>query len=184
MRRAPLALGAIALSAGLALTACGSGDPSASASSNGGKPAVKVGEAFIPAPAGGDMAAGFFIVHNSGGADTLTSVSSSIAEQVTLHTTKGGVMREQKSFPVPADGELDFERGGNHLMFENLKHTPKEGDKVSVQLHFAKSGTVRVTFPVKAATYNPTAKSGHTSASSMSMSSMPSAPSHSSHTSH
>ncbi|MGW1950495.1 hypothetical protein ACWCRC_40190, partial [Streptomyces sp. NPDC001940] len=32
-----------------------------------------------------------------------------------------------------ADGELDFERGGNHLMFENLKQTPKEGDKVSVR---------------------------------------------------
>ena len=182
MRRAPLALGATALAAGLALTACGSGDSSASAASSGGKPAVKVAGAFIPAPAGGDMAAGFFIVHNSGGADTLTSVSSGIAQQVTLHTTKGGVMKEQKTFPVPADGELDFERGGNHLMFENLKRTPKEGDKVSVELHFAKSDTVTVTFPVKAATYNPTAKSAHSSMPSMSP--KPSHTSHSSHTSH
>ncbi|MGW6354889.1 copper chaperone PCu(A)C [Streptomyces sp. NPDC055092] len=180
MRRAPLALGATALAAGLALTACGSGDSSASASSD--KPALKVGAAFIPAPAGGDMAAGFFVVHNSGGADTLTSVTSAIAQQVTLHSTKGGVMKEQKSFPVPADGELDFERGGNHLMFENLKQTPKEGDKVSVELHFAKSGTVTVTFPVKAATYNPTAKSAHSSLSSLS--SLPSMPSHKPHTSH
>lgn len=61
-------------------------------------------------------------------------------------------------------------------MFENLKQTPKEGDKVSVKLHFAKSGTVTVTFPVKAATYNPTAKSAHSSMSSMS--------SHTPHTSH
>lgn len=58
-------------------------------------------------------------------------------------------------------------------MFENLKQTPKEGDKVSVKLHFAKSGTVTVTFPVKAATYNPTAKSAHSSMSS-----------HTPHTSH
>ncbi|MEU8487397.1 copper chaperone PCu(A)C [Streptomyces sp. NPDC048641] len=183
MRRTPFALGATALAAGLALTACGSGDSSASASS--GKPSVKVGGAFIPAPAGGDMAAGFFIVHNSGGADTLTSVTSTIAQQVTLHSTKGGAMTEQKSFPVPADGELDFERGGNHLMFENLKQTPKEGDKVSVELHFAKSGTVRVTFPVKSATYNPTAKSAHSSMSAhSSLPSMSSMPSHSPHTSH
>jgi copper(I)-binding protein len=67
-------------------------------------------------------------------------------------------------------------------MFENLKQTPKEGDKVSVELHFAKSGTVTVTFPVKAATYNPTAKSAHSSMSSMS--SMPSHKPHTSHTSH
>jgi hypothetical protein len=48
-----------------------------------------------------------------------------------------------------------------------------------VELHFAKSGTVTVTFPVKAATYNPTAKSAHSS-----MSSMPSHKPHTSHTSH
>ncbi|MFJ9129823.1 copper chaperone PCu(A)C [Streptomyces sp. NPDC102340] len=151
MRRTPLALGALTLAAGLALTACGSGSDSDAAD----KPDVKVEGAFIPAPASGDMAAGFFTVHNKGAADTLTSVSSGISQKVTLHSTKGGVMKEQKSFAVPANGELDFERGGNHLMFENLKRKPAEGDKVSVQLHFTKSGTVTVSFPVKAATYNP-----------------------------
>lgn len=154
--RTPLALGALALAAGLALTACGSGSDD-----KADKPEVKVDGAFIPAPASGDMAAGFFVVHNGGGADTLESVSSEIADQVTLHTTKGGVMKEQKSFAVPANGELDFERGANHLMFEGLKRQPKEGDKVSVELHFAESGTVKVTFPVKAATYNPTSHASH-----------------------
>lgn len=156
MRRTPVALGAIVLACGLTLTACGSGSDG-----SGDAPRVKVQDAFIPEPASGDMAAGFFIVHNGGGADTLTSVSSSVAGQVTLHSTKDGVMREQESFAVPADGELDFERGGNHLMFENLKRKPKEGDKVSVELHFAKAGTVKVAFPVKAATYNPTSHASH-----------------------
>ncbi|MFD7294154.1 copper chaperone PCu(A)C [Streptomyces sp. NPDC059897] len=149
MRRTPITLGALTLAAGLALTACGSGSEAAD------KPDVKVEGAFIPAPASGDMAAGFFTVHNKGAADTLTSVSSDISQTVSLHTTKGGVMKEQKSFAVPANGELDFERGGNHVMFENLKRKPAEGDKVSVQLHFAKSGNVKVSFPVKVATYNP-----------------------------
>lgn len=153
MRRIPVALGAIVLACGLALTACGS-------DSSGDTPELKVEGAFIPEPASGDMAAGFFLVHNSGGADTLSSVSSDIAGQVTLHSTKDGVMKEQDSFAVPADGELDFERGGNHLMFENLKRKPKEGDKVSVKLRFDKAGTVTVSFPVKAATYNP---ASHTS---------------------
>ncbi|MEV1020126.1 copper chaperone PCu(A)C [Streptomyces sp. NPDC050264] len=156
MRRGTLALGAIVLASGLALTACGS-------DSSGDAPEVKVHGAFIPEPASGDMAAGFFLVHNSGGADTLSSVSSDIAGQVTLHSTEDGVMKEQKSFAVPADGELDFERGGNHLMFENLKRKPREGDKVSVKLHFAKTGTVTVSFPVKAATYNPTSHASHAS---------------------
>jgi len=153
VRHTPLALGALTLAAGLALTACGSGSEADSDSAD--KPDVKVEGAFIPEPASGDMAAGFFTVHNKGAADTLTSVSSGISQKVTLHSTKGGVMKERKSFAVPANGELDFERGGNHLMFENLKRKPAEGDKVSVQLHFTKSGTVTVSFPVKVATYNP-----------------------------
>ncbi|MHB9759992.1 copper chaperone PCu(A)C [Streptomyces sp. BYX5S] len=152
MRRTPLALAAVTLAAGLALTACGSGSDS---EDSAGRPDVKVEGAFIPEPASGDMAAGFFLVHNKGAADTLTSASSDIAGKVTLHSTKGGVMKERNSFAVPANGELDFERGGNHLMFENLKRKPAEGDKVSVKLHFAKSGSVTVSFPVKVATYNP-----------------------------
>ncbi|MCX3058479.1 copper chaperone PCu(A)C [Streptomyces beihaiensis] len=152
MRRATLAPAAIALAAGLTLTACSSKSP---------EPHVKVDGAFMPAPPTGEMAAGFFVVHNDGGADTLTSASSTIAEQVTLHTTKGGEMTQKSSFAVPADGELDFARGGNHLMFEGLKRRPEEGDKVEVKLHFAKSGTVTVTFPVKAATYDPAPHSSH-----------------------
>ena len=145
-----MALGAIVLACGLALTACGS-------DSSGDTPELKVEGAFIPEPASDDMAAGFFLVRNGGGADTLSSVSSDIAGQVTLHTTEDGVMKEQDSFAVPANGELDFERGANHLMFENLKRKPKEGEKVSLELHFTKSGPMKVEMPVKSPTYQPTA---------------------------
>jgi copper(I)-binding protein len=44
-------------------------------------------------------------------------------------------------------------------MFEKLARKPAEGEKVAVELHFAKSGTVKVSMPVKSATYNP--KTGH-----------------------
>ena len=113
----------------------------------------------MPQPVTADMAAGFFTVTNSGGADTLTSVTSGLAGDVTLHSTEGGAMQEEKSFTVPAHGELDFASGSNHLMFEKLTHRPKQGERVSVQLHFATSGTVTVEMPVKSATYNPT--TGH-----------------------
>ncbi|MFK0023375.1 copper chaperone PCu(A)C [Streptomyces sp. NPDC090798] len=140
----------------LALAGCGSHDSSAD---NAGKPELKITGAYMPAPVMDTMAAGFFTVTNSGGADTLTSVTSDLASDITLHSTKGGAMEEQKSFAVPADGSLDFASGGNHVMFEKLTHKPLEGEKVSVTLHFTKAGAVKVSMPVKSATYNP--KTGH-----------------------
>ena len=149
--------GYVALTAtALALAGCGSGD---SSSHSADKPELKITGAYMPAPVMDTMAAGFFTVTNSGGADTLTSVTSGLASDVTLHSTKGGAMEEQKSFTVPADGSLDFASGGNHLMFEKLTHKPLEGEKVSVTLHFTKAGAVKVSMPVKSATYNP--KTGH-----------------------
>ncbi|MDX3760004.1 copper chaperone PCu(A)C [Streptomyces mirabilis] len=149
--------GCVALTAtALALAGCGSDD---SPSNKAGKPEMKITGAYMPAPVMDTMAAGFFTVTNSGGADTLTSVTSDLAPDVTLHSTKGGAMEEQKSFAVPADGSLDFASGGNHLMFEKLTHKPLEGEKVSVTLHFTKAGAVKVSMPVKSATYNP--KTGH-----------------------
>lgn len=155
MNRRTLLGGAMALTAGLALAGCSdaSGDKAGAKASD--KPDLKVAGAFMPEPAMDDMASGFFTVTNKGGADKLTSVTSSVAQNVTLHSTKDNAMKEQKSFDVPANGELDFARGGNHLMFEELKQKPKQGDKVAVTLHFEKSDPIRIEVPVKAATYNP-----------------------------
>lgn len=147
---------AMVLLAGLLLAGCGGSDGFKGSSS--ARPELKITGAYLPQPVTADMAAGFFTVTNSGGADTLTSVTSGLASDVTLHSTKGGAMEEEKSFAVPAHGELDLASGGNHLMFEMLTHKPKQGEKVSVQLHFAKSGTVTVEMPVKPATYNPAAE--------------------------
>ncbi|MFI6336195.1 copper chaperone PCu(A)C [Streptomyces sp. NPDC050535] len=146
---------AVVTAAALALAGCGA-NSSANATA---KPRLKVSGAYMPAPSMDTMAAGFFTVTNTGGSDTLTSVTSDLSGDVTLHSTKDGTMEEEKSFAVPADGTLDFASGGNHLMFEKLTHRPKQGEKVSVELHFTKSGTVKISMPVKSATYNP--KTGH-----------------------
>ncbi|MFG2308907.1 copper chaperone PCu(A)C [Streptomyces sp. NPDC048566] len=144
----------------MALAGCGSGGGgSAGSSSAAGRPDLTVTGAYMPAPTMGTMAAGFFTVTNSGGADELTSVTSDLTDDVTLHSTKNGAMEEETSFPVPAHGTLTLATGGNHLMFAKLTHKPRQGEKVAVELHFAKSGTVRVSMPVKSATYTP--GSGH-----------------------
>ncbi|MFH9608580.1 copper chaperone PCu(A)C [Streptomyces sp. NPDC017448] len=143
-RRTALA-GVLALTTGLTLAGC----------SSSGQPDLKIVGAYLPQPVS-DMAAGFLVVRNQGDAgDRLTSVTSPLSDDVTIHETKDRKMRKVSSFEVPAGGELDLERGGNHIMFMKLKQKPKQGEKVSVELHFEKAGPITVDLPVKETTHNP-----------------------------
>lgn len=145
MSRRTAFLGTLAVAAGLTLTGC---------SSDSG-PELKVTGAFMPQPVG-DMAAGFLVVENSGGGtDRLTSVTSSLSDHVTIHETRNRTMRMATSFEVPAGGELDLERGGNHIMFTELKQRPRQGETVAVELHFEKADPIKVDVPVKETTHNP-----------------------------
>ncbi|MFD3659893.1 copper chaperone PCu(A)C [Streptomyces sp. NPDC058659] len=145
-RRTTALSAAVALAAALALTGC---------SSDGDKPELKVSGAFMPQPVM-DMAGGFLTITNDGGtADKLTSVTSSLSDDVTIHEAKDQKMVEVKSFDIPANGELKLERGGNHIMFMELKKKPKQGEKVSLELHFEKSDPIKVDVPVEAANHNP-----------------------------
>ncbi|MEU5718332.1 copper chaperone PCu(A)C [Streptomyces sp. NPDC020403] len=145
MNRGTALAGAAVLTAGLALTGCSSADG----------PELEVTGAFMPQPVS-DMAAGFLVVRNSGGdTDRLTSVTSSLSDSVTIHETKNQAMRMVTSFEIPAGGELDLERGGNHIMFMDLKERPKQGETVALQLHFEKADPITVDVPVKETTYNP-----------------------------
>ncbi|NJP53115.1 copper chaperone PCu(A)C [Streptomyces sp. SBST2-5] len=155
MRRLAVAAGVVA--GALTLAGCGGSDSGADAASD--KAELSVTGAYMPQPVS-DMAAGFFTITNKGGADDrLTSVSSDIAGQVTVHETVDGSMQEVESLEIPAHGRLVLKSGGNHLMFEELKRKPKEGQKVTVELRFAHSDPVTVDIPVKPATYTP--KHGH-----------------------
>lgn len=150
-RRTTTLIAAVALTSGLALTGC-STDSSAGAT---GTPELKVSGAFMPQPVM-DMAGGFLTIKNdSATADKLTSVTSPISDDVQIHETKNQKMQQVKSFDIPANGELKLERGGSHIMFMALKQKPKQGDKVSIELHFEKSGPIKVDLPVEAATHNP-----------------------------
>ncbi|MFF5534423.1 copper chaperone PCu(A)C [Streptomyces cinerochromogenes] len=154
MRRRAAALTAGALTGALALTGCsGSGAGSEKAE-------LSVSASYMPQPVSADMAAGFLTITNKGASeDELTSVTTDAAGEVTMHSTTGGAMAEQTSFAIPAHGKLVFRSGGNHLMFEKLKHAPKQGQTVTVKLGFAKSGPLTVEMPVKSTTYNPS--TGH-----------------------
>ncbi|MFE6620534.1 copper chaperone PCu(A)C [Streptomyces sp. NPDC057740] len=154
MRRFPLVTVTAALAGALVLAGCGSEDSPADS-----KAQLSVSGAYMPQPVSDSMAAGFLTVTNKGGTkDELTSVTSDVGE-VTAHETVGSSMQEATDLAIPAHGQLVLKSGGSHLMFEKLKRKPKQGEKVTVKLHFAESGTVTVEMPVKPATYNP--KTGH-----------------------
>jgi periplasmic copper chaperone A len=143
----------VLLTGALVLTGC-----SDSGDGDTGGGGISVSGAYMPQPVS-DMAAGFLTIANdSGTADALTSVTSDDG-QVTMHETNSGTMAEVSRFPVPAHGQLVFKSGANHLMFDKLKHKPKQGQTVTVELHFAESDPVVVKMPVKSATYVP--KTGH-----------------------
>ncbi|MFD8543489.1 copper chaperone PCu(A)C [Streptomyces sp. NPDC059649] len=145
-RRTTLAA-ALALTAGLALAGCGTGESA---------PQFTVDGAYMPQPVTDDMAGAFFTVKNNGGtADKITSVTSDFAKDITLHKTSGTKMEQADSLPVPANGELKLSRGGNHLMFMGLKYKPTKGDVITVQLRFAHAEPVTVSIPVRAANYQP-----------------------------
>ncbi len=79
------AAAALTLAGALALTACGGSDD--------GSARLSVGSAYMPQPVS-DLAAGFLTITNDGdAADRLTSVSSDVAGQVTVHETVDGAMR-------------------------------------------------------------------------------------------
>ncbi|MFG2547332.1 copper chaperone PCu(A)C [Streptomyces sp. NPDC048594] len=149
------ALAALAVIGTLALAGCGGADSGASGASDASGAELSVGAAYIPQPVSASMAAGFLTITNEGDSDDeLTSVTSQ-AGDVTVHETVDGTMKEVDRLKIPAHGQLVFKSGGNHLMFEKLKQQPKQGQTVTVELHFAQSDPVTVEVPVKAATYQP-----------------------------
>ncbi|MDX2542886.1 copper chaperone PCu(A)C [Streptomyces sp. WI04-05B] len=158
--RLPALTAATLLAGALALTGCGSSESGSDDDSAGAGAGLSVGSAYMPQPVSDSMAAGFLVITNKGATgDVLTRVTSDVAGDVTVHKTVGQTMEEAERLAIPAHGELALRSGGDHLMFEQLKRKPREGEKVAVQLHFAKTSPITVEMPVKSATYNP--KTGH-----------------------
>ncbi|HEX5566981.1 MAG TPA: copper chaperone PCu(A)C [Streptomyces sp.] len=152
LRRAlGLASATVLLATGAA--ACGTSD---GGDGGGSGPELTVEGAYMPKPVTADTAGGFMTIRNSGDtADRLTSVRSDISGDVQIHRTVDQRMRRMPSLPVPAHGTLELSRGGDHLMLLDLSRVPAEGEKVSMELRFEKSGPITVEVPVEAANHDP-----------------------------
>ncbi|MFF4008764.1 copper chaperone PCu(A)C [Streptomyces sp. NPDC001717] len=152
---------ALSLTAALAISGCSS-DAGGSGDSAGGKPKMTVSGGYMPEPVNDKMAGAFMVIKNdSKTADKLTGVTSPLSDDLQIHESKDQKMQQVHSMDVPANGELELARGGNHVMFMGLKNTPKVGDKVTVELHFEKADPVKVELDVKERTYNAQNSNGH-----------------------
>ena len=102
------------------------------------------------------VAGGYFKVANRGDTDDrLVRVTAEGAGRAEIHemAMADGVMTMRHvpgGLTVPAGGELVLKPGGFHVMFMDLQHPLKKGDKVSGTLTFEKAGTVVVEFAVEA----------------------------------
>jgi copper(I)-binding protein len=109
-----------------------------------------------PSPARGGNSAVYFLVRNQGSVDDrLTSVSSALAARAEIHSTRirAGIasMRPVPDILVPAGGATQLKPGGLHVMLVNLNRDLKVGDRVPIELRFARGGVVRVDVEVKLA---------------------------------
>lgn len=101
------------------------------------------------APAG----AAYFTLKNAGAADRLLGASTPRAQKSELHTHvhQDGLMKMQRisAVDVPAQGEVTFQPGGNHVMLFGLDKPLKAGDEFPLTLEFEKAGKVEVQVQVQ-----------------------------------
>jgi copper(I)-binding protein len=152
----PRTLVRVALTVAVAVTlaACGGSSGTAPSSSASGSMSaatsalgVTASDAWVKTAPSGMTAAFLTLTNSTGTAQVLVSAVTPVAASVQLHETveQGGqmVMREQKDgIPVPADGTVVLEPGGQHLMLMGVTAPIKPGDLVPFTLTFASGGTL------------------------------------------
>lgn len=93
--------------------------------------------------------AAYVVLMNQGASpDTLTAISSPAAQSAMLHVSRNvnDVMTMQlvEDLVIGPGGTIDFATTGYHIMFVGLKAPLKPGDKVPLELTFAKAGKISV----------------------------------------
>lgn len=98
--------------------------------------------------------AAYMILHNLAKVPrVLTGVRSEVAAHSQLHrsTMAGGMMKMMpvKQLVIPANGVVQFQPGGYHIMLMGLKHALREGDRFYLSLEFADGSSQRLEVPVR-----------------------------------
>ena len=112
---------------------------------------VIVKEAFARASAVPTAKAGtvyMTFTNKSSKADRLLSVTTAVSDSAKVHESieKDGVatMKPVVALEIPADGTVELNPGGLHIMLTGLKAPLKKGDMIMLELKFEQTGTVEV----------------------------------------
>ena len=105
-------------------------------------------------PEGQPNSAAFMVLKNNSNQDrALVEAHSDVSKVVELHTHKkeGGMMRMRRvdQIDIKAGSKTELKPGGLHVMFIDLKHQLKKGDKVDLELVFDDGNTIKLLVPVK-----------------------------------
>ena len=120
-----------------------------------------------PALAGNNSAI-YFVIENSGEADTLLSAATDAATTVEMHMSmaveeeqntehnmegmsQGEVMTmvRQENVSIPRRGEVTFAPGGLHVMLVGVSSDLAVDDTIELTLTFEKAGTMTLQVPVE-----------------------------------
>lgn len=146
-----------ALWVALALAVFG-GTPASSGEYQAGE--IEIKEPWVrETPIGGTSGGGYMRINNAGSeADRLVRAESKAAKRVELRqavmnadTLKMRVL--SSGMEIPAGTTVTFRWDAYHLFFFDLVAPFKAYDSVEVELHFAKSGPVKVRFDVQPRVY-------------------------------
>ena len=115
---------------------------------------VKVGNAWVRAPAPGQKTAAAYVELTSASTAALVAAGSPVAGRVEMHSmsVEGGVMR-MRPLPrveLPGGQTVKLAPGGMHLMLLDVKRPLKAGDKVPLVLSVQPSGTALTTLNIEA----------------------------------
>ncbi|MGH1479280.1 MAG: copper chaperone PCu(A)C [Geminicoccales bacterium] len=116
--------------------------------------AIKISKPWARASLGVNRpAAAYFTLRNTGNtADQLVSVTSPLAEKVSIHITKqdNGIMRMSaaEQLEIRAGKTVELKPGGLHVMMMKLNAPLKKGGTTELHLSFKHAGKVIVHLPI------------------------------------
>ncbi|MDJ0961523.1 MAG: copper chaperone PCu(A)C [Acidimicrobiia bacterium] len=126
------------------------------AASCGGDGGIEIDDPWARSSARMQNAGAVYMTITADDGDTLTGVAvdSSVAMMAELHETQMSdegtmAMQEVPNMAVPADGELNLEPGGFHIMLMQLAEPLESGDTFPVTLTFENAGEVVVDVEVR-----------------------------------
>ena len=114
-------------------------------------PLIEVSGAWgRPSPMAAGNGASYMLIENKGSeADRLINVTSNVSDAVELHdmTMEDGVMKMfhvEEGYEIPAGGSVELKPGGKHVMFIGLHDQLVDGQVITIDLEFEKSGKITV----------------------------------------